>query len=115
MQNPCDHVLGVSAASAEELRSSRALCWTVPSSVSPELYAPVLSPHSLERSPRMPPMSLIGQVTKVGFMNKTATVTVSRYVFHPKTGKVRPPPPFPRPSDCPLVYGVVHSHVLRRS
>ncbi|KAI0698643.1 hypothetical protein C8Q76DRAFT_589335, partial [Earliella scabrosa] len=36
---------------------------------------------------RMPPMSLIGQVTKVGFMNKTATVTVSRYVFHPKTGK----------------------------
>ena len=40
-------------------------------------------------------MSLIGQVTKVGFMNKTATVTVSRYVFHPKTGKVRPPPRSP--------------------
>ena len=36
-------------------------------------------------------MALIGQVTKVGFMNKTATVTVSRFIFHPKTGKVRPP------------------------
>ncbi|KAI0325979.1 nucleic acid-binding protein [Cubamyces sp. BRFM 1775] len=35
----------------------------------------------------MPPMSLIGQVTKVGFMNKTATVTVSRFIVHPKTGK----------------------------
>ncbi|CDO76148.1 hypothetical protein BN946_scf185027.g11 [Trametes cinnabarina] len=35
----------------------------------------------------MPPMSLIGQVTKVGFMNKTATVTVSRFIFHSKTGK----------------------------
>ena len=37
----------------------------------------------------MPPMSLIGQVTKVGFMEKTATVTVSRFIFHSKTGKVR--------------------------
>ncbi|KAH9884393.1 hypothetical protein C8Q73DRAFT_660940 [Cubamyces lactineus] len=35
----------------------------------------------------MPPMALIGQVTKVGFMNKTATVTVSRFIVHPKTGK----------------------------
>ncbi|KAI0673296.1 hypothetical protein C8Q78DRAFT_1077557 [Trametes maxima] len=35
----------------------------------------------------MPPMSLVGQVTKVGFMHKTATVTVSRFIFHPKTGK----------------------------
>ncbi|KAI0363547.1 nucleic acid-binding protein, partial [Pilatotrama ljubarskyi] len=35
----------------------------------------------------MPPMSFVGQVTKVGFMNKTATVTVSRFIFHPKTGK----------------------------
>lgn len=37
----------------------------------------------------MPPMSFVGQVTKVGFMNKTATISVSRFVFHPKTGKVR--------------------------
>ncbi|KAI0826871.1 hypothetical protein BC628DRAFT_1286356, partial [Trametes gibbosa] len=36
---------------------------------------------------KMPPMSLLGQVTKVGFMEKTATVTVSRFIFHPKTGK----------------------------
>ncbi|KAI0743170.1 hypothetical protein C8Q80DRAFT_1273709 [Daedaleopsis nitida] len=35
----------------------------------------------------MPPMSLVGQVTKVGYMSKTATVTVSRFVVHPKTGK----------------------------
>ena len=34
-------------------------------------------------------MSLVGQVTKVGFMEKTATVTVSRFIFHSKTGKVR--------------------------
>ncbi|KAI8996216.1 hypothetical protein BD414DRAFT_533930 [Trametes punicea] len=38
-------------------------------------------------STKMPPMSLVGQVTKVGFMNKTATVTVSRFILHPKTGK----------------------------
>ncbi|TFK89189.1 nucleic acid-binding protein [Polyporus arcularius HHB13444] len=35
----------------------------------------------------MPPMSFIGQVSKVGFMEKTATVTVSRFIFHSKTGK----------------------------
>ncbi|PIL36074.1 hypothetical protein GSI_01734 [Ganoderma sinense ZZ0214-1] len=35
----------------------------------------------------MPPMSLIGQVTKVGYMNKTATVTVSRFIYHARTGK----------------------------
>ncbi|KAL4244188.1 universal ribosomal protein uS17 family protein [Abortiporus biennis] len=35
----------------------------------------------------MPPMSFIGTVTKVGFMNKTATVTVSRWVTHPRTHK----------------------------
>ena len=38
----------------------------------------------------MPPMSFVGQVTKVGFMNKTATITIPRYIFHPKTGKVCP-------------------------
>ncbi|TFY71769.1 hypothetical protein EVG20_g1227 [Dentipellis fragilis] len=32
-------------------------------------------------------MSLSGLVTKVGFMNKTATVTVSRWVVHKQTGK----------------------------
>ena len=37
----------------------------------------------------MPPMAFVGTVTKVGFMNKTATVTVTRWVVHPKTGKVR--------------------------
>ena len=36
----------------------------------------------------MPPMALMGVVTKVGFMNKTATVTVSRYILHKITGKV---------------------------
>ncbi|TBU24219.1 nucleic acid-binding protein [Dichomitus squalens] len=35
----------------------------------------------------MPPMSFIGQVTKVGYMSKTATVTVSRFITHAKTGK----------------------------
>ncbi|KZT68517.1 nucleic acid-binding protein [Daedalea quercina L-15889] len=35
----------------------------------------------------MPPMAFTGLVTKVGFMNKTATVTVSRFVTHPKVGK----------------------------
>jgi len=32
-------------------------------------------------------MTFQGIVTKVGFMNKTATVTVSRWVFHNITGK----------------------------
>jgi len=32
-------------------------------------------------------MALTGLVTKVGFMQKTATVTVSRWVVHPRTGK----------------------------
>ncbi|KAF8898870.1 hypothetical protein BD779DRAFT_43712 [Infundibulicybe gibba] len=35
----------------------------------------------------MPPMAFKGLVTKVGFMNKTATVTVSRWVIHKLTGK----------------------------
>ncbi|GBE78789.1 predicted protein [Sparassis crispa] len=35
----------------------------------------------------MPPMAFTGLVTKVGVMNKTATVTVSRFILHPKTGK----------------------------
>ncbi|KIJ28883.1 hypothetical protein M422DRAFT_189151 [Sphaerobolus stellatus SS14] len=35
----------------------------------------------------MPPLSLKGLVTKVGCMNKTATVTVSRWAEHPKTQK----------------------------
>ncbi|KAH8831239.1 hypothetical protein DL96DRAFT_1414346, partial [Flagelloscypha sp. PMI_526] len=36
----------------------------------------------------MPPLSLLGTVTKVGFMKKTATVTVARRIPHPRTGKV---------------------------
>ena len=36
----------------------------------------------------MPPITLSGIVTKVGFMNKTATVTVSNWYTHPKTMKV---------------------------
>ncbi|GJE87272.1 30S ribosomal protein S17, mitochondrial [Phanerochaete sordida] len=36
----------------------------------------------------MPPMAFTGIVTKVGFMHKTATVTVSRRVAHPLTGKM---------------------------
>ncbi|KAK7059072.1 hypothetical protein VNI00_001696 [Paramarasmius palmivorus] len=35
----------------------------------------------------MPPMAFQGLVTKVGFMNKTATVTVSRWAIHKVTGK----------------------------
>ncbi|KAH9947344.1 hypothetical protein B0H21DRAFT_807493 [Amylocystis lapponica] len=35
----------------------------------------------------MPPMAFTGLVSKVGFMSKTATVTVSRWVVHPRTGK----------------------------
>jgi hypothetical protein len=34
-------------------------------------------------------MSFLGVVTKAGFMNKTATVTVSRWVIDKRTGKVR--------------------------
>lgn len=30
-----------------------------------------------------------GVVTKVGYMNKTATVTVTRWLVHPRTNKVR--------------------------
>ena len=37
----------------------------------------------------MPPMAFVGRVTKVGCMQKTATVTVTRWVVHKKTGKVR--------------------------
>jgi ribosomal protein S17 len=33
-------------------------------------------------------MALTGVVSKVGFMNKTATVTVSRFILHNITGKV---------------------------
>jgi hypothetical protein len=40
--------------------------------------------HSLT----MPPMSFVGVVTKAGFMKKTATVTVSRWVIDKRTGKV---------------------------
>ncbi|TEB39025.1 polyamine transporter 1 [Coprinellus micaceus] len=36
---------------------------------------------------KMPPMTLNGVVTKAGFMNKTATVLVSRFVSHKLTGK----------------------------
>ncbi|KAG7099112.1 hypothetical protein E1B28_000985 [Marasmius oreades] len=35
----------------------------------------------------MPPMAFQGLVTKVGYMNKTATVTVSRWAIHKLTGK----------------------------
>ncbi|KAH8091736.1 nucleic acid-binding protein [Cristinia sonorae] len=35
----------------------------------------------------MPPMSFTGVVTKVGAMQKTATVTVSRWVVHERTRK----------------------------
>ena len=36
----------------------------------------------------MPPMAFNGIVTKAGFMNKTVTVTVSRWIVHKLTGKV---------------------------
>ncbi|KAH9939083.1 uncharacterized protein BXZ73DRAFT_44130 [Epithele typhae] len=36
----------------------------------------------------MPPMAFIGEVAKVGVMNKTATVVVSRLVAHKRTGKM---------------------------
>ncbi|KAG9087410.1 hypothetical protein FS749_002932 [Ceratobasidium sp. UAMH 11750] len=35
----------------------------------------------------MPPLSLTGVVTKAGYMRKTVTVTVTRYVEHPLTHK----------------------------
>ncbi|KAG5647619.1 hypothetical protein DXG03_008972 [Asterophora parasitica] len=35
----------------------------------------------------MPPMGFNGTVTKAGFMDKTVTVTVSRWVIHKLTGK----------------------------
>lgn len=39
-------------------------------------------------SSKMPPMAFRGLVTKVGFMDKTATVTVTRWVAHKLTRKV---------------------------
>ena len=39
--------------------------------------------------PSMPAMAFRGVVTKSGVMNKTATVTVSRWIRHQLTGKVR--------------------------
>jgi ribosomal protein S17 len=45
--------------------------------------------HSATPFSTMPPISFFGLVTKAGFMDKTATVTVSRWVFDAKTGKVR--------------------------
>jgi hypothetical protein len=44
---------------------------------------------NLQLQPIMPPMALTGVVTKVGYMNKTATVTVYRNILHHITGKVR--------------------------
>ncbi|PPQ81697.1 hypothetical protein CVT26_007770 [Gymnopilus dilepis] len=46
-------------------------------------------PNEKEKSTveKMPPMAFQGIVTKAGFMNKTATVTVSRWVIHKLTGK----------------------------
>ncbi|KII93809.1 hypothetical protein PLICRDRAFT_171516 [Plicaturopsis crispa FD-325 SS-3] len=35
----------------------------------------------------MPPLQLTGIVTKAGYMNKTVTVTVKRWIEHSKTGK----------------------------
>jgi len=48
--------------------------------------AVALSRRHQDRS-TMPPMSFLGLVTKAGFMKKTATVTVSRWVIDKKTGK----------------------------
>jgi ribosomal protein S17 len=35
----------------------------------------------------MPPMAFRGTVTKAGFMQKTVTVTVNRFMVHPVTKK----------------------------
>lgn len=43
--------------------------------------------HGCSRVLTMPPMTLNGVVSKAGFMNKTATVLVSRFVNHKLTGK----------------------------
>ncbi|KAF7796065.1 hypothetical protein EIP86_007236 [Pleurotus ostreatoroseus] len=43
--------------------------------------------HKLLKGANMPPMAFVGRVTKVGCMQKTATVTVTRWVVHKKTGK----------------------------
>nr|GAT44087.1 polyamine transporter 1 [Mycena chlorophos] len=46
----------------------------------------VTSDHHLDAF-KMPPLALRGVVTKVGLMQKTATVLVSRWAVHPLTGK----------------------------
>lgn len=51
-------------------------------------FPPKRQVQPLASSTLMPPLSLIGKVTKVGAMAKTATVTVSRFVEHPRTHKV---------------------------
>ena len=59
----------------------------IKSNSSPENSRP--PPCRKSRPNTMPPMSLSGIVTKVGAIRKTATVTVSRWVIHKQTGKVR--------------------------
>jgi hypothetical protein len=57
-----------------------------------EVQAAAVNPGVTRRSfslpSEMPPMAFTGIVTKVGAMNKTATVTVSRWIVHKTTGKV---------------------------
>lgn len=48
-----------------------------------------LRPQPPSRFPTIMPISLVGRVTKAGFMNKTVTVSVDRMVQHERTHKVR--------------------------
>ena len=60
-----------------------------PSDFSDPTPSPTTASTGKSRLDTMPPMTLRGIVTKVGVMRKTATVTVSRWVVHEQTGKVR--------------------------
>lgn len=57
-------------------------------SIAIELLFPTLFELLYYITSTMPPMAFNGVVTKAGFMNKTVTVTVSRWVIHKLTGKV---------------------------
>ncbi|KAF7985296.1 hypothetical protein HWV62_6459 [Athelia sp. TMB] len=54
-------------------------------------------------------MAFTGMVTKVGVMNKTATVTVPRYIIHKRTGKVCTAPlRYPRTEQLTILYVTAH-------
>jgi len=63
------------------------LLWSCVATSSPSLKGRLNIYYSRLYLVNMPPLAMTGLVTKAGFMNKTATVTVSRILVHNRTGK----------------------------